>query len=53
MFKEREKGTEVLVKWPYAEEVIPDDENLAEVNWQEMERRCRTELMIEKFKNMI
>jgi hypothetical protein len=53
VFKKRERGTEVSVKWPYAEEVLPYDENLVEFNRQEEERRRRTERMIEKFKTLI
>lgn len=53
VFKERQDGTEVSVRWPYAEEIPSDDENLVEFRRQEEERKRRTERLIEKFKSRI
>jgi len=53
VFKETQNGTEVDVKWPYAEEVPHDNESLNEFNKQEEERKQRAERLIKKFKNKI
>jgi hypothetical protein len=50
VFKERQKGTEVYVKWPYAREIPQDNENLTEFYKQEKERKQKAERLIEKFK---
>ena len=50
VFKERQEGTEVYVKWPYAREIPQDNENLTEFYKQEQERRQKAERLIEKFK---
>jgi len=50
VFKQRQKGTEVYVKWPYAEEVPQNNENLTEFYKQEHERKQKAERLIEKFK---
>jgi hypothetical protein len=50
VFKQRQKGTEVYVKWPYAEEVPQNNENLTEFYKQEQERKQKAERLIEKFK---
>ena len=53
VFKERQNGTEVSVKWPYAKEVPSDNQNPVEFYKQEEERKRRTERLIDKFKNKI
>ena len=53
VFKERQNGTEIYVKWPYAEEVPRDKVSLTEFNKQEEERKQRAERLIGKFKNKI
>jgi len=53
VFKERQNGTEIYVKWPYAEEVPRDKESLTEFNKLEEERKQRAERLIGKFKNKI
>ena len=53
VFKERQGGTEVNVKWPYAKEIPQDSENLTEFYKQERERKQKTERLIEKFKTKI
>ena len=53
VFKEKQEGTEVYVKWPYTEEVPRDKENPTEFQKQEQERKQRTERLIQKFKNRI
>lgn len=50
VFKKRQNGTEILVKWPYAREIPQDNENLTEFYKQEEERKQKTERLIEKFK---
>jgi len=50
VFKERQNGTEVYVKWPYAREIPQDNEKLTEFNKQEQERKQKAERLIEKFK---
>lgn len=50
VFKERQNGTEVYVKWPYAREIPEDNENLSEFYKQERERKQKAERLIEKFK---
>jgi hypothetical protein len=54
-FKERQDGTEVSVKWPYAEEIPPpkDDEDLAIYKRLEEERKQKMKRLIEAFKNRI
>jgi hypothetical protein len=54
-FKERENGTEVSVKWPYAEEIPPpkDDKYLAMHKQLEEERKQKMKRLIEKFKSRI
>jgi hypothetical protein len=54
-FKEREDGTEVSVKWPYAEEIPPpeDDKYLAMHRELEEERKQTMKRFIEKFKSRI
>ena len=53
VFKERQNGTEIDVKWPYAEEVPQDNESLTEFHKQEQERKQVAERLIKKFKNEI
>ena len=53
VFKERQNGTEVNIKWPYAEEIPRDNESLTEFYKQEEERKQKAERLIEKFKNKI
>ena len=53
VFKEKQNGTEIYVKWPYAEAVPQDNESLTEFYKQEEERRQKAERLIEKFKNKI
>lgn len=53
VFKERQNGTEVSVKWPYAKEAPSDNQNPVEFYKQEEERNRRTERLIDKFKNKI
>jgi|GEM_PF-1277270 hypothetical protein len=53
VFKKRQNGTEVHVKWPYAKEIPQDSENLTEFHKQELERKQKTERLIEKFKTKI
>jgi hypothetical protein len=50
VFKERQNGTEVYIKWPYAKEIPQDNENLTEFYKQEQERKQKAERLIEKFK---
>ena len=54
-FKERENGTEVSVKWPYAEEIPPpkDDKYLAMHEKLEEERKQKMKHLIQKFKSRI
>lgn len=54
-FKQRENGTEVSVKWPYAEKVPPpkDVEHLAIYKQFEEERKQKMKRLIEGFKNRI
>jgi hypothetical protein len=54
-FKERGNDTEVSVKWPYAEEIPPpeDDKYLAMHRKLEEERKQKMKRFIEKFKNRI
>jgi len=54
-FKERESGTEISVKWPYAEEIPPpeDDKYLVMHGKLEEERKQRMKRLIEKFKSKI
>lgn len=53
VFKEKQNGTEVYVKWPYAREIPRDNESLTEFAKQEEERKQRAERINEKFKNKI
>jgi hypothetical protein len=53
VFKERQNGTEVSVRWSYAKEAPSDNQNPAEFYKQEKERKQRTERLIDKFKNKI
>jgi hypothetical protein len=53
VFKERQEGTEILIKWPYAREIQRADESLGEFKKQEEERKRITERLIGKFKNKI
>lgn len=53
VFKKKQSGTEILVKWPYAREVPQNNENLTEFYKQEEERKQKTKRLIEKFKSMI
>lgn len=53
VFKKKQNGTEIFVKWPYAREIPQDNENLTEFYKQEEERKQKTERLIEKFKNKI
>jgi hypothetical protein len=53
VFRQRQNGTEISVKWPYAEEVPTDIEHPAEFYKQEQERRHKTERLIEKFRTKI
>jgi hypothetical protein len=54
-FKQGENGTEVSVKWPYAEKVPPprDVEHLAIYKQFEEERKQKMERLIEGFKSRI
>jgi len=54
-FKERQSGTEISVKWPYAEEIPPPkgDEDLATYKQLEEERKQKVKRLIEAFKNRI
>jgi hypothetical protein len=54
-FKETEDGTEISVKWPYAEEIPPpdDDKYLAMHRKLEEERKQKMRRLIEKFKSSI
>lgn len=54
-FKEKENGTEISVKWPYAEEIPPprDDEYLAMHKKLEEERKRKMRRLVEKFKSRI
>ena len=53
VFKKRQNGTEISVKWPYAKEVPPDNQNPVEFHEQEEERKRRTDHLIDKFKDKI
>ena len=53
IFKKRQNGTEIAVKWPYTKEVPSDNQNPVEFYKEEEERKRRTESLIEKFKNKI
>jgi hypothetical protein len=53
VFKKRQGGTEIFVKWPYAREIPQDNENFTEFHKQEEERKQKTERLIEKFRNKI
>ena len=53
VFKERQIGTEVYVKWPYAEEVPSVNENLTEFYKQEEERKQGIERLVQEFKTKI
>jgi len=53
VFKRRQNGTEVFVKWPYTKEVPTESEDIAEFRRQEQERRQKTERLIEEFKRKI
>ena len=54
-FKQKENGTEISVKWPYAEEIPPPrgDEYLAMHKKLEEERKRKMRQLVEKFKNRI
>lgn len=54
-FKQKENGTEISVKWPYAEEIPPPrgDEYLAMHKKLEEERKLKMRRLVEKFKNRI
>jgi hypothetical protein len=47
VFNERDAGTEILVKWPYAKEIQRDDESLSEFRELQEERRHMAECLIE------
>jgi hypothetical protein len=53
VFKKRQSGTEIFVKWPYAREIPQNNENLTEFHKQEEERKKKTERLIGKFRSMI
>ncbi|HVO85634.1 MAG TPA: hypothetical protein VMT06_00760 [Candidatus Eisenbacteria bacterium] len=54
-FKERENGTEINVKWPYAEEVPPpgEDKYVSMYTQLEEERKQKMKKLIEDFKSKI
>ena len=54
-FKETKDGTEITVKWPYAEEIPqPDDDKYLEMHTKlEEERKRKMERLIDKFKRSI
>lgn len=55
VFKETQNGTEVSIKWPYAEEVPPPmhNENLDLYKQREEERKQKIERLIGEFKKRI
>ena len=54
-FKERENGTEINVKWPYAEKVPPprEDKYVSIYRQLEEERKQKMKKLIEDFKSKI
>jgi hypothetical protein len=52
VFKEGKNGTEVSVRWPYAREIPPDNQDLVQFYMQEEERKQRTKSLIEKFRSI-
>jgi hypothetical protein len=54
-FKERQNGTEVSVKWPYAEEIPPpkEEKDLDVYKQLEEERKQKMKRLIEEFKSRI
>ena len=53
LFKEREDGTEVSIKWPYTKEVPSDNEHSLVFRKEQEEGRQKTERLIEEFKTLI
>jgi hypothetical protein len=53
VFKKRQGGTEIFVKWPYTKEIPENIGNFTEFHKQEEERKQKTERLIEKFRNKI
>jgi hypothetical protein len=53
VFRERQNGTEVYVKWLCAREIPQENENLTEFYKQEEERKQKVEQLIEKLKSKI
>jgi hypothetical protein len=55
VFKERQNGTEISIKWPYAEEVPPSihDGNLDLYEQHELERKQKIERLLSEFKKRI
>jgi hypothetical protein len=53
LFKEREDGTEVSIKWPYTKEVPSDNEHSLVFQKEQEEGRRKTERLIEEFKTLI
>jgi len=53
LFKEREDGTEVSIKWPYAKEVPSDNEHSLVFCKEQKEGRQKTERLIMEFKRLI
>jgi hypothetical protein len=53
LFKEREDGTEVSIKWPYTKEVPSGNEHSLLFRKEQEERRQKTERLIEEFKTLI
>jgi hypothetical protein len=53
LFMEREDGTEVSIKWPYAKEVPSDNEHSLVFCKEQEEGRQKTERLIMEFKRLI
>jgi hypothetical protein len=53
LFMEREDGTEVSIKWPYAKEVPSDNEHSLVFRKEQEEGRQKTERLIMEFKRLI
>jgi len=53
LFKEREDGTEVSIKWPYTKEVPSDNEHSLVFRKEQEEGRQKTERLIMEFKRLI
>jgi hypothetical protein len=53
LFKEREDGTEVSIKWPYTKEVPSDNERSPVFRKEQEEGRRKTERLIMEFKRLI